>query len=88
MNNTNNLDMHELLDLIEAVDNFSYDMIEKLRQKAEEGKRGWNDPNWDIEDIKQQLIEHAEKEDFIDVANFAMFAWCHQQLNAMASKNT
>jgi hypothetical protein len=61
--------------LIGAVDVFADRMKTKLLNKHKEGKIGWDDPDWPIGDIKKQLIEHIEKGDFIDVANFAMFAW-------------
>jgi len=54
---------------------FNNEMKSKLLKKRNEGKCGWDSPEWDIENIKSQLIKHIEKGDFIDVANFAMFAW-------------
>ena len=58
-----------------CADDFNDEMKRKLKKKFMEGKSGWDSENWDIEDIKRQLIEHVEKGDFVDVANFAMFAW-------------
>ena len=62
-----------------ACTQFAARMESKLVNKLLQGRSGWNDPDWPIESIKQQMIEHIEKGDFVDVANFAMFAW-HQQL--------
>ena len=61
--------------LDECADAFNKAMKEKLRKKFLEGKDGWDSEDWEIEDIKLQLINHIEKGDFVDVANFAMFAW-------------
>ena len=59
-----------------TVDDFAYAMKKKLISKAmRDGKAGWDDPNWPREDILRQLIEHVEKGDMVDVANFAMFVW-------------
>ncbi len=58
-----------------CVDDFAEAMKRKLRQKFIEGKSGWDDPTWPIEDVIAQLAAHVEKGDMVDVANFAMFAW-------------
>lgn len=58
-----------------AVDAFAEQMKKKLRRKAMSGKQGWDDPRWPRNDILRQLIEHVEKGDMVDVANFALFAW-------------
>jgi hypothetical protein len=58
-----------------CVDDFAEKMKAKLIQKNLEGKAGWDDPDWSIEDLKRQLIDHVEKGDFVDVANFALFGW-------------
>ena len=62
-----------------AVQEFAGAMETKLHYKEDEGKFGWDDPAWLIEDVKRQLIEHVEKGDFVDVANFAMFAFFKTQ---------
>lgn len=64
--------------LTTCVDDFAYQMKTKLISKANQGKSGWDDERWSPEDIKQQLLEHLEKGDMIDMANFAMFAWNQQ----------
>jgi hypothetical protein len=58
-----------------CVDDFAEEMKRKLRRKFMEGKRGWDDPAWQREDILRQLVAHVSKGDMVDVANFAMFAW-------------
>jgi len=67
--------MDEKERLSAAVQEFSEAMKVKLFDKTNEGKSGWDDCAWPVEDIKKQLIEHVEKGDFVDVANFAMFAF-------------
>jgi len=71
--------MHNLFawkDALEAcVDDFAEELKLKLTQKFLQGKSGWDDPDWPAEDIIQQLIDHVEKGDYVDVAAFAMFAW-------------
>ena len=54
---------------------FSGAMIEKLHAKADTGRAGWADDDWTIDDIKRALIEHVERGDPVDVANFAAFWW-------------
>jgi hypothetical protein len=75
-------DMHESTEeaieqekLSRAVAGFQWQMMNKLLEKFLAGRRGWDDPGWDERDIKRQLIEHLDKGNFIDVANFAMFAF-------------
>lgn len=58
-----------------AVDDFAEQMKCKLAKKFLEGKSGWDDPEWSMEDKLRQLREHIDRGDMIDVANFAMFAW-------------
>jgi hypothetical protein len=65
----------ELDALMHCVSAFADELNIKLLRKIDEGKSGWDDPEWPIEDIKRQLIEHVKKGDFVDVAAFAMFAW-------------
>jgi hypothetical protein len=57
------------------VDDFAKAMKEKLRKRWSEGRTGWDDPNWTVEDMKKQLIEHVDKGDPVDIANFAAFIW-------------
>ena len=58
-----------------CVDDFAWAMKQKLKKKFIEGKDGWDDPNWPIENVLDQLRAHIDKGDMVDVANFAMFAW-------------
>lgn len=71
------------------VDDFAGAMKKKLRKKFVEGKQGWDDPEWSLGSMRQQLVEHAgvsfdwettrvqapESIDPVDVANFAAFMW-------------
>lgn len=56
-------------------DEFCFELKSKLMKKRREGKQGWDNPQWDKEDILRQLREHIDKGDMLDVAAFAMFAW-------------
>ena len=58
---------------------FSKEMKEKMLQKFNEGRRGWDDPAWTVEDVKKALIDHIEKGDPVDIANFAAFWWYKQR---------
>lgn len=49
-------------------------MQDKLIRKIGQ-KHGWDDPDWPMEDLIAQLKAHIDKGDWVDVANFAMFAW-------------
>jgi hypothetical protein len=60
------------------VDDFAKHMKSKLRMKAMEGKSGWDDPEWTRDQIKRAMIEHVDKGDPVDVANFAAFLWNRQ----------
>jgi len=56
------------------VTNFSDAMFNKLEKKLiKDGYTGWDNPEWTVEDIKKCLIEHIEKGNPIDVANFCAF---------------
>jgi len=57
------------------VDSFAEEMKKKLRAKFLEGKSGWDDEEWSIDDIKRQATNHIDKGDPVDVANFAAFWW-------------
>ena len=54
------------------VDDFAEAMKKRLRKKFVEGKEGWDNPNWPIEDIRKQLFACRDP---IDIANFAAFLW-------------
>lgn len=68
-------DFVHLKALAACVDDFAKEMAKKLAWEARQGKQGWDDPGWQREEILEQLRQHLEKGDMVDVANFAMFAW-------------
>ncbi len=73
--------MSENAKLDDGVDAIAKAMKEKLQKKLEDGYSGWDSSDWDLDDIRRQLIEHAEKDDYVDVANFAMFAYHKMKSN-------
>lgn len=61
------------------VDQFAAAMKAKLRRAAlERGRSGWDDPAWSVDDVRAALLQHVEKGDPVDVANFAAFWWNKQ----------
>lgn len=55
---------------------FAIEMKHKLLKKMRRGRGGWDNAEcFTLEQIKQQIIDHIEKGDFVDVANLAAFAW-------------
>lgn len=71
-----NADLYSLEDCTET---FSQSMMHRLRKIFFEGESGWDDPDWSIDEIKmrieKKLNEAKTDDDFIDIANLAMFAW-------------
>lgn len=70
--------MHEDQDLVNQLNLFFQEMSYKLGRKLAEGRSGWSaedDPDWTVETIKKQLVDHVESGDSVDVANFALFWW-------------
>ncbi len=74
----------ELASLDALVDAFAEEMKAKLREKAQGGYTGWDDPDWAVserpldpedETVWQALHEHVGKGDPVDIANFAAFIW-------------
>lgn len=66
----------ELQALEALVDDFAEKMKEKLIIQCEShGYKGWDDPDWSIENIQELLADHIEKGDPVDCANFAAFWW-------------
>jgi hypothetical protein len=55
------------------VDLFAKEMKEKLAKAREKGRGGWQDCA--PEALSKMLLEHVEKGDPRDVANFCMFLW-------------
>jgi hypothetical protein len=57
-----------------AVDAFAKRMQNKLRKARDDGRGGWNDKNAVLHvQLVNQLIDHINKGDPVDVANFCMF---------------
>ena len=56
-----------------AVDQFAQAMKEKLAKAREKGRSGWQ--TCDPHDLSSMLVDHIEKGDPRDVANFCMFLW-------------
>lgn len=56
-----------------CVEQFACEMKAKLARKRAEGRSGWEDPEVvSIDDLAMMLVEHVEKGDPLDVANFCM----------------
>lgn len=58
------------------VDAFAIEMKTKLRQKALEGKGGWDDPDM-VDFLMESLAEHIERGtgQEVDIANIAAMLW-------------
>jgi hypothetical protein len=61
--------------LSDAVDQFAEAMKNKLHAKQDQGKFGWEDADWGVEDVKDDLYDHIIKGDPIDCANYVLFWW-------------
>ena len=62
-----------------AVKEFSKEMNRKFFKKALQGYRGWDDEkNFPTEGLIKALKEHAQKDDMIDIAVFALMIWNRQ----------
>ena len=70
--------------MIKDLYDFQGRMMSKLHRKTMEGWSGWDDLS--VEECKQRLINHIEKGDFVDVANFAFFA-DYNACNTMADNS-
>lgn len=57
----------------EAVDIFADKIKQKLKEKKEQGKTGWDDQNWDVRNIRNMLRVEVNKGDPVDVAAYCMF---------------
>ena len=56
-------------------------MVEKLAKKRDQGRGGWWNPDeCSIDYLKQLLVEHIEKGDMVDVANFAAMIYARQSM--------
>lgn len=65
--------------LDDAVDTFAIEMKKRLRERGEQGARGWDtDP---VQEIAQDMqddairVRHAGGDKEVDIANRAMFLW-------------
>lgn len=61
------------------VDAFAAEMKAKLKAKADEGWRGWDDPQYKG-NIERFLLDHAQRglddsRQYVDVANLAAMLW-------------
>ena len=69
---------------------FAAAMTRKLNRKRDEGKVGWNQEPYTVQTdrgdlvhrygctvahLKRLLMEHVEKGDVVDIANFCMMIW-------------
>lgn len=68
---------HEEGALVEMVDDFAREIKKKLLAQCGKGRKGWDDPKWDVDDIEWRMYEQVMKVgvDPIDVAAFAVFLW-------------
>lgn len=55
------------------VDAFAQEMKNKLHKAEEKGRFGWDTDSSEV--LMRLLVEHIEKGDMVDVANFAAFLW-------------
>jgi hypothetical protein len=60
------------------IDRFCTEIKQKLHRKILQGKSGWDDPDWPIENLQEKLINHYIKGDPIDIAAFCAFWWNKQ----------
>lgn len=63
-----------IIALNELVDSFAEQMKAKLYKKHDEGYTGWDDPSM-LPTLELSLIDHAKKDDVVDVANIAAMIW-------------
>lgn len=66
----------EIVNIEKTIDAFAEAMKIKMKLKAEQGYKGWDNPI-NEDGIKQALIDHVFKDgpQWVDVANFAMMMW-------------
>jgi len=82
-----------VLDIVDLVNRFTEEMLQKLLKKHKEGRTGWDElDGWmndgsalSREQVIKVIIDYARKEllfkspDPVDIANFAAFVWWHMQ---------
>ena len=68
-----------------ALCRFTTHMSERLMAKAEEGMRGWDDPEFgaqiarDLQNDMNDALQHGKIEKLLDLANRAMMLWWHKR---------
>ena len=77
---THELDMSGMFDPAHpddlAVDIFTAAMKQKMAASRMKGRGGWDDPEQcDVAELCIMLVEHVEKGDPVDIANFAMMLY-------------
>lgn len=69
---------NEQISLAKMNEMFRDVMLKRLIEKYEDDRKGWNnkrDMGCFNGGLKERIIKNALEEDWIDVANLAMFAW-------------
>lgn len=56
-----------------AVQIFSFAMETKMAKSRDKGRLGWQ--TCSVDELKRMMIDHIDKGDMVDVANFAMMIW-------------
>ena len=56
------------------MNSFTDAMFHKLTDKVISGYKGWDNPNI-LETLKSKLADNINDQDWVDVANIAMFLW-------------
>jgi hypothetical protein len=59
---------------------FQIAMHHKLAVKRGEGRCGWYKLSTD--DLQEMLVDHVNKNDWVDIANIAMFLWALEEYDA------
>ncbi len=60
--------------LLTLIEKFTTMMALKIYKKIRQGSRGWDSPNYKALMLKK-LHRNLKQEDYVDVANLAMFLW-------------
>jgi len=60
----------------ELVDEFAHALKLRLRQRARQGKTGW-EKNWWRDECLEKFKESANNEEILDTAGYAAFAYYH-----------
>jgi hypothetical protein len=59
---------------------FAEEMRRKLELKRKQGRDGWYQRECTINHLHSLMMDHAEKGDYVDVANFAMMIRAKQAM--------